>query len=118
LIEILYLVSGMLLPLFYLPQILRLQNDATKLASFSLLKAVTQLFLRLPVLLFSYVIVGNVFMNVVVTADVLGRAIECLAACRSLRRQGADWAEIKRRLNPSYRVVESSNTGAINHEAT
>lgn len=88
-IEIAYLISGLILPLFYLPQIFKLRQDKSLLASYSMSKSAAQFILRLPTLAFAYVIVGSPFMNIVLTADVIGRGIELIMAVRAMDRQGA-----------------------------
>ena len=93
-IELLYLASGLMLPLFYVPQILKIQSDNTLLEAYSISKALIQLLLRFPSLLFACVIVDNFFMNTVLLADILGRAIELVSAYSSLKRQGVGSKEI------------------------
>jgi len=88
LIEFLYVFSGLMLPAFYLPQILKLARDQTGLAGYSLGKATSQLLLRLPALVFVVAVVQNPLMNLVVSMDVLGRGVELVTALTSLRRQG------------------------------
>jgi hypothetical protein len=97
-IEMLYVASGLLLPLFYAPQILLCWRDHTLLASYSLTKAFWQLLLRLPVLFFSYLVVDHTAMNIVVTADVLARCLELGCAVLSLRRQGLAGRQVLQRL--------------------
>lgn len=87
-IEFLYVFSGLVLPAFYLPQILKLARDQTGLAGYSLGKATSQLLLRLPALVFVVTVVQNPLMNLVVSMDVLGRGVELVTAIASLRRQG------------------------------
>lgn len=100
-VELLYLVSGAILPLFYLPQILRFRSDQTLLASYSLSKSLCQLVLRAPALLFALLVVQNLFMDFVLALDLAGRAVELVAAVLALRRQGATRAEILRRAFPA-----------------
>lgn len=100
-IEVLYLVSGLVLPLFYAPQILRFRKDGTLLASYSMSKAACQFLLRLPALLFALLVVQNTYMDWVLSLDIAGRALELAAATVALRRQGIPWGEISRRLLPS-----------------
>ena len=99
-ISSLYVASGLLLPIFYEPQILRLWRDATKLGSFSLSKAVAQLLLRFPALLFSIVVVRNDLMIFVLALDLAGRSVEVAVALGSLRKQGCCLVECLRRTLP------------------
>jgi hypothetical protein len=99
-VELLYLASGVVLPLFYLPQMLRIYNDRTRLASYSLIKALCQLLLRLPAMAFAVAVVGNGFMVFVLALDIAGRLAELCIAIWSLRSQGVDWASIAGRLLP------------------
>ena len=101
-IDALYVVSGLLLPLFYLPQILRLLADQTDLASYSVSKAAIQLLLRMPALAFAVFTVDNDLMTLVLTLDLLGRAAEVAAAYRAMRRQGADVWTCMRRFLPAW----------------
>lgn len=99
-ISLLYVASGLLLPLFYAPQILRLRCDATKLGSYSLSKAAAQLLLRVPALLFAIAVVRNDLMIFVLALDLAGRSADVAVALGSLRRQGCRWAECLRRTLP------------------
>lgn len=101
-VEFMYLGSGLLLPLFYVPQIVKLWNDDTRLGSYSLSKATAQLLLRLPALAFAVLIVNHAYMTVVLTMDVLGRLVEFLVAIRALRKQGVSLREVASRFNPSH----------------
>ena len=110
-IGLLYVASGLLLPLFYAPQILRLRRDATKLDSYSLSKAVAQFLLRIPALLFAIAVVRNDLMIFVVALDLVGRFTEVAVALSSLRRQGYSWVECLRRVLPweiSFRTVRAA----------
>ncbi|MEJ8837751.1 hypothetical protein [Ramlibacter sp. AN1133] len=108
----LYLVSGAVLPLFYLPQILRFRRDQTLLASYSLSKAACQLLLRMPALLFALFIVHNMFMNVVLSLDLAGRCLELVAAVTSLRVQGLPWNRVVLRLIPKFAARKHQEAGA------
>lgn len=99
-IENLYLLSGLLLPAFYLPQILRLLRDQSKLEGYSLSKATAQLLLRLPVLPFAFFVVGNTVMNIVCVADVSARLFELCVSIHALKRQKVDSRKILHRCNP------------------
>lgn len=83
----LYLATGLLLPLFYIPQIRKLLADHSELAAYSMSKAVAQLALRFIGM--AYVILVNQDQNIiwVIAADVLGRSAELAVACGALRRQ-------------------------------
>ncbi|UUZ66562.1 hypothetical protein LP417_33985 (plasmid) [Polaromonas sp. P1-6] len=99
-IEIVYLVSGLVLPIFYFPQVYKLYNDNTGLASYSLGKCAAQLLLRLPALAFALFVVKSDYMNAVLAADVLGRVAEFSTAIYSLRRQGVPLKSLYERANP------------------
>lgn len=101
-IEIAYLLTGLILPVFYIPQIVRLLRDSTGIASYSLYKAAWQFTLRLPTLVFAVVVVQNGFMIVVLAADLTGRVGEIAAAVHSLRRQAFKWPAILERMHPSW----------------
>ena len=101
-IEIAYLLTGLILPVFYIPQIVRLLRDSTGIASYSLYKASWQFMLRLPTLVFAVVVVQNGFMIVVLAADLTGRVGEIAAAVHSLRRQAFKWPAILERMHPSW----------------
>ena len=104
-VEIAYLASGVLLPVFYLPQILKLWRDKTRLGSYSLSKATAQLVLRLPVLVFAVVVVKHDYMTMVVTGDVLGRVVELAVALRALRHQGVPADEVAARMSPTHAIA-------------
>lgn len=101
-VEMAYLVSGVLLPVFYAPQIVKLWRDTTRLGSYSLSKATAQLALRVPVLVFAVVIVNHSFMTFVVLADMLGRMLELAVALRALRHQGVPVHEVAARMSPTH----------------
>lgn len=101
-INALYVVSGLLLPLFYFPQILRLLADQTDLASYSVSKAAIQFLLRIPALAFAVYTVDNDLMTLVLTLDLLGRAAEVAAAFWAMRRQGSDVRTCVRRCLPAW----------------
>ena len=110
-IGLLYVASGLLLPLFYAPQILRLRRDATKLDSYSLSKAAAQVLLRIPALLFAIAVVRNDLMIFVVALDLVGRFTEVVVALSSLRKQGCSWVEGLRRALPweiSFQTVRTA----------
>jgi len=114
LVSALYICSGLLLPLFYIPQILRLWRDRTLLGSYSLCKASAQLVLRVPALLFAISVVHSDLMIFVLTLDLIGRFAEVLVAMASLRRQGGSWRHCIMRVAPlsASRLFGRSNTGA------
>ena len=110
-VETTYVVAGVLLPLFYLPQVVRCMRDDTGLVSYSLRKAGVQFTLRL--LMMPFILgIGNLTMTVVVSLDLLGRATELLAAITSLRAQGFGWRQIALRLSP-VRAPRSNRTALI-----
>lgn len=109
-IEWVYLSAGVLLPLFYVPQMVRCLRDETGLGSYSLRKAGVQLMLR--ILMMPFILsFSDLTMTVVVSLDLLGRATELLAAITSLRAQGFGWQLIARRLSP-VRVPSAASTAA------
>lgn len=99
-IEFTYLITGLLLPLFYVPQILRIREDRSLLAAYSLNKATAQLILRLPALIFAVVVVQSDYMIIVLCADVLGRVVEWATAVWVLRKQDMSKKLILKRINP------------------
>lgn len=96
-----YTTAGLILPLFYLPQIRTCLRDATGLLAFSMGKAFTQFWLRAAMLPFVFG-VGNNLMTFIVTVDFLARGLEFGAALYSLRRQGYSWHDIGVRCSPAY----------------
>jgi hypothetical protein len=100
LITVVYIVGGVILPLFYLPQIRRCYLDNSGLASFSMTKAAVMTVLRLAMLPF-VLRVGNDVMSFIVVLDTAGRLLELLAAVKSLRRQGWTSYEVLLRMVPS-----------------
>lgn len=99
LVEAVYVVAGIALPAYYLPQILRCASDDTLLASYSMSKAATQWALRAAMLPFVFG-VGNTTMTWVVSLDFLGRTVEFGVAVRSLHLQGLSGGEILERCFP------------------
>lgn len=112
LIEVLYLCSGLMLPLFYAPQIAKLLHDRTDLASYSLSKAAVQGALRFPALLFGLFVVQNNLFVLIVSLDLLGRTAEFFVAIASLLRQGSTPGQIFCRLLPAH-AFGSSTVHAI-----
>lgn len=113
-IEFIYVFCGLLLPAFYIPQILRVAKDQSKLAGYSLGKSVSQLILRIPALIFAVFIIEHPLMNLVVGLDVLGRAIELGVAFWSMQRQGvsigaitSSWATNLHPLSVGWRRLAS-----------
>ena len=86
-IEIAYLLTGLILPVFYIPQIVRLLRDSTGIASYSLYKASWQFMLRLPNLVFVVVVVQNRFMLVMLVADLTDLVGQITCVVDSLRSQ-------------------------------
>lgn len=101
-IQLIYVAAGLLLPLYYLPQIRRCLRDQTLLCSFSMGKAGTQLALRAVMMPFVFS-VGDMTMCFIVSLDFLGRTAEFVGAVVSLRRQGQSWGEIRLRAWPLLR---------------
>lgn len=96
-VEIVYVLAGIVLPLFYLPQIRRCTQDTTLLASYSLRKSAFQCALRVAMMPF-ILQVANQTMVMVVSLDLTGRGLELLAALMSLRAQGMSWSGIALRV--------------------
>jgi hypothetical protein len=107
LITVVYIAGGLILPLFYLPQIRRCHLDNSGLASFSMTKTAVMTVLRLAMLPF-VLRVGNDVMSFIVMLDTAGRLLELLAAVRSLRRQGWSSSEIVLRMLPSLQRARST----------
>lgn len=97
--QVIYVAAGLLLPLYYVPQVLKCWRDDTQLAAYSLGKSGTQLLLRTLMLPFVYG-VGDATMSFIVSLDFAGRAAEYVAAVLALRRQASTWRHIARRSLP------------------
>lgn len=93
LITFAYIAAGMILPLYYVPQILRLAKDDSGLESYSMSKSATQTSLRIVMMPFVFG-VGNMTMTCIVSLDLLGRLVELGTAVVALRRQGFAWRRI------------------------
>lgn len=81
------LIAGLILPLFYIPQIQKLRRDHSGLAAYSLRKAIAQLALRGVGMVYIVVVNQDPFIVLVIAADVLGRSIELAVAITALRQQ-------------------------------
>lgn len=112
--ETVYVFAGILLPAYYLPQMLKCAVDETRLAAYSMSKAAAQLALRMAMLPFVFGI-GNLTMTCVVALDFAGRATEFAIAVWSLSRQGATPREILNRCLPFGRLRVASEVphGAV-----
>lgn len=97
--ELVYVVAGILLPAYYLPQMLKCAVDETRLAAYSMSKAASQLALRMAMLPFVFGF-DNLTMTCVVALDFAGRASEFAIAVWSLSRQGVPPREILTRCLP------------------
>lgn len=97
--QTLYLMAGMIMPVFYLPQILHCIRDETGLKAFSMSKSLCQLLLRLAMVGF-LVEVGNPMILFIALFDLFGRITEFSFALRALRRQAWAWCAIGQRLSP------------------
>ena len=106
--EVVYVCAGVVLPLFYLPQIRRCSADQSGLASYSLRKAGFQFVLRVVMMPF-ITQVGSPTMTFVVALDLAGRGAELLAAVLSLRAQGSSWVAIGLRLALRSHTLASTN---------
>ncbi|OYU43790.1 MAG: hypothetical protein CFE44_16460 [Burkholderiales bacterium PBB4] len=98
-VELVYVVAGIALPAYYLPQILVCARDQTRLASYSMSKAATQWALRAAMLPFVFG-VGNATMTWVVSLDFMGRTAEFGVALSSLLGQGLAPTAVVRRCFP------------------
>ena len=101
--ESVYVVAGILLPAYYVPQMLKCAVDETRLAAYSMSKAASQLALRMAMLPFVFGF-DNLTMTCVVALDFGGRASEFAIAVWSLSRQGATPREILNRCLPFGRL--------------
>lgn len=101
--ETVYVLAGILLPAYYVPQMLKCAADDTRLAAYSMSKAASQLALRMAMLPFVFGI-GNPTMTCVVALDFAGRASEFAVAVWSLSRQGLRPREILSRCLPLGRL--------------
>lgn len=86
-LEAIYLLTGLLLPLFYLPQIQKLRHDSSGLAAYSMRKAIAQLVLRMAGMLYVVFVNKDPYIMFVILADVAGRLTELGFALRALQRQ-------------------------------
>ncbi len=103
--EAVYVGAGILLPAYYLPQMLKCAVDETRLAAYSMSKAASQLALRMAMLPFVFGF-DNLTMTCVVALDFGGRASEFAIAVWSLSRQGATTREILNRCLPFGRLQD------------
>ena len=101
--ETVYVVAGILLPAYYVPQMLKCAVDETRLAAYSMSKAASQLALRMAMLPFVFSF-DNLTMTCVVALDFGGRVGEFAIAVWSLSRQGAAPREIISRCMPFGRL--------------
>lgn len=99
----LYLLAGIIMPIFYLPQILSCIRDSTGLKSFSVSKSMCQLLLRVAMLPF-LVIVDNPIILGIALFDIAGRVTEFVVAIGSLRRQKWTWRRIASRISPAHSI--------------
>jgi hypothetical protein len=112
--EMVYIVAGCLLPMFYVPQIRRCLRDDGGLVAYSIRKSGYQFALRLVMMPFICSI-GNQSMTFIVGLDLAGRGAELMAAITSLRSQGQTWPVIALRLLPAG-VVRLFPAGAAGCE--
>ena len=82
-----YLATGLTLPLFYIPQILKLLRDHTELAAYSMTKAIAQLLLRAVGMVYVFTVNLDPNIMIVIGADVLGRSVELAVAISAMRKQ-------------------------------
>lgn len=94
-----YITAGIILPMYYVPQVVRLLSDDSGLTSYSMSKSATQTSLRIIMMPF-VVGVGNPTMTCIVALDLAGRLAELSAAVHSLRRQQQSWGSILRLCRP------------------
>lgn len=108
--EVVYVVAGIALPAYYVPQMLKCVADNTQLAAYSMSKAATQLALRAAMLPFVFGI-DNATMTSVVALDFVGRAAEFGAAVWSLSRQGLAAPQILQRCVPAANRLVALRSG-------
>lgn len=96
LVVVTYVVAGLILPLFYVPQLRALCTDTTHLESYSISTSTVQLGCRVVMMPF-VAITGNATMITIVGLDLAARGVIVLAAAQALRRQGWTWREVVRR---------------------
>lgn len=99
LISFAYIAAGIILPMYYVPQVMRLLTDNSGLNSYSMSKSSSQTLLRLVMMPF-VIGVGNDTMTCIVALDMFGRLAELSAAVHSLRRQKFGWKAILRLARP------------------
>ena len=97
--EVVYVVAGIAMPAYYVPQMLKCAADKTHLAAYSMSKAASQLGLRAAMLPFVFGI-DNMTMTSIVALDFVGRAAEFTVALWSLHRQGLGVRQIALRCLP------------------
>ena len=112
-LQLIYVLCGLAMASFYLPQILACANDQTGLAAYSLSKGSAQLACRALMLPFVWVTVDSPTMLAIQSIDVALRAVEVACALGSLKRQGIDWrtalrADTARSPSRSGRVPQAS----------
>ena len=115
--EVVYVIAGIALPAYYVPQIRTSLRDRTGMAAYSMSKAATQLLLRVAMLPFVFGI-GNVTMILIVSLDFLGRTAEFFTAVWSLRKQGFDGRQVLTRCLPLADVDAASPLMASPSPAT
>ena len=97
-----YLATGLVLPMFYIQQVVVCMRDQSRLHAFSMSKATTQLLLRLSMIPFLLTIDSREILCIALL-DLIARFAEVFAAISSLRRQEVTFDEILHRSNPFSR---------------
>lgn len=97
--QAIYVMAGLILPVFYIPQILHCVRDNTGLHAFSMSKSTFQLLLRLSMLPFLLQVNNTVILSIALF-DIFGRIAEFSVSIGSLRRQKWSWSSIALRLSP------------------
>lgn len=87
--HVFYVIAGLVLASFYVPQIAVLLRDDTRLHAYSLRKSLAQLGARIAMMPMLFASVDSVTILVVQSLDFLLRAVEAGAGLWSLRRQAA-----------------------------
>lgn len=99
----LYLLAGVIMPIFYVPQILSCIRDSTGLKSFSVSKSMCQLLLRVAMLPFLVLVENHVILGIALF-DIAGRVTEFVVAIGALRRQKWSWGRIASRVSPAHTI--------------
>lgn len=111
--ETLYVIGGLVLAAYYLPQLRTFSADTDGLKAYSLPKAVVQLACRAAMMPFVWLTVESPTMLVLQGMDLALRAVEVQMALATLRRQGWTWQRIGARLMQQWAQPTASETTAL-----